>query len=91
MDSFHKPTRLARKKHLQEQAETQKAAWDKLTTMQKIEALDQLLGPNVGAKKQRTNLKRTLEEEHAIEEIKKEKQEKTNKKEIKNSKKKDKK
>ncbi len=70
-ESWHKPTREQRKKLLREQAEAQKAAWDQLTTMQKIEALDARLGPNVGAKKQRAKLKALLEKEHAAKEAKK--------------------
>jgi len=70
-ESWYKPTREQRKKLLREQAEAQKAAWDQLTTMQKIEELDRRLGPNVGAKKQRARLKALLEKEHAAKEAKK--------------------
>jgi hypothetical protein len=70
MESYYKPSRAERKKYLQEQAVAQKAAWDELSTMQKIQSLDGRLGPNVGAKKQRARLKALLEKEHAAKEAK---------------------
>ena len=66
-----KPKRSEHKENLREQAKTRTEAWDKLTTMQKIESLDRRLGPNVGAKKQRAKLKTLLEKEHAAKEAEK--------------------
>ena len=39
-----------------EQAEERKAAWDSLSTKEKIDILDRKLGKDIGAKKQRTRL-----------------------------------
>ncbi len=69
-DSYYRPSRAERKKHLQEQAVAQKEAWDQLSTMEKIQALDNRLGPNVGATKQRAKLKALLEKEYAAQEAK---------------------
>mgnify|MGYP000371491722 CR=1 FL=1 len=66
--SWHKPSRIERKESLQKQAISQKKVWDALTTIEKIEALDKLLGPNMGATKQRAKLKALLEKEFAIKE-----------------------
>ncbi|KKN66647.1 hypothetical protein LCGC14_0469820 [marine sediment metagenome] len=70
MDSWYKPTREQRKKYLQEQAEAQKEAWGKLTTMQKIQTLDERLGPNAGAVKERAKLKVLLGKEYEAQEAK---------------------
>ena len=63
---------LQQLKELQQKAgEKRMEAWNKLSTMEKIAALDERLGPNVGAKKQRARLKSQLEAEHAAKEAEK--------------------
>ena len=45
-----------------EQAEERQAAWDQLTTKQKLKALDRRFGVGHGAKKQRAKLLKALAE-----------------------------
>lgn len=54
-------TRRDRPSIKREQAEERKAAWDSLSTKEKIDILDRKLGKDVGAKKQRTRLSNELD------------------------------
>lgn len=50
-----------RKNQRREEAKKRNSAWQKLTPEQKIASLDQRLGKDVGAKKQRLKIKREME------------------------------
>ena len=63
MNNARRPNRRDNKQLKREEAEIKQAEYDKLTTMQKIEKLDYMLGANVGAVKQRARLKSQLEKE----------------------------
>lgn len=60
---YHRPPRAQYKEFLREECDERKKAWDQLSTMEKIASLDERLGPNVGATKQRARLKSQLEAE----------------------------
>jgi len=61
--SWHKPSRIKKKEQRKESANVRQKEHNNLNTMQKIEKLDQKLGPNKGAKKERARLKKDLEKE----------------------------
>jgi hypothetical protein len=67
---WHRPRRDDLKRIRQEENEARKAAHDLLSTEEKIAKLDDRLGPNVGATKERARLKAILEKEYAEKERK---------------------
>jgi hypothetical protein len=79
-ESWSRPPRHVLKKMRQEEAAERAAARALLSTQEKIDALDKLLGKNVGAKRERAKLQARLAEEQAIKAIKSEKKVKFEKK-----------
>lgn len=63
-----RPKRETYKKMLREEAQERQERHDKLSTLEKIAKLDDLLGPNVGAKRERAKLKALLEGEAEVQE-----------------------
>ena len=79
---WQRPHRKDRLKFIREESEKRKAAWDKLSTREKLKSLDDRLGKGVGATKQRKKLLQKLKEEKqtkALEKEAKAKKEKKNK------------
>jgi len=79
-ESWSRPPRYVLKKIRREQAAERAAARASLSTQEKIDALDKLLGEGVGAKKERAKLQARLAEEQATKAVKSEKKVKTEKK-----------
>jgi glucose-6-phosphate-specific signal transduction histidine kinase len=67
---WSRPRRYDLKRIRQEESEARKVAHDLLSTEEKISNLDDRLGPNIGATKERARLKLLLEKEYAAKESK---------------------
>lgn len=79
-ETWNRPPRHVLKKMRQEEAAERAAARALLSTQEKIDALDNLLGKGVGAKKERAKLQARLAEEQATKAVKAEKKTKAEKK-----------
>lgn len=69
-ESWSRPPRHVLKKIRQEEAAERAAARALLSTQEKIDALDKLLGKDVGAKKERAKLQARLAEEQVTKAVK---------------------
>lgn len=64
--NWHKPNRQEYREMLRKESVKRQEQHDGLSTMEKIKKLDDRLGPNVGAKKERAKLKKQLEQEEVV-------------------------